>query len=282
MSEDRKMLYVADSGAEVKLTPAVVRNYLVSGGGAISDSEVMMFMMLCRDHGLNPFLREAYCVKYGNDPATMVVSYDVHKQRAARNADYKGHNAGTVVEDKNGQYVRRNGCTTYPGDTLIGGWCTVYRDDKEPFDHEVSFEEYVGRKKDGTANRQWATKPATMIRKVAVAQALREAFPARLQGLYAAEEFGRSEESMPTDVIENVDFTIKEDDQPLPKYITKGMVGSLESICNGDKQLVHEAAVACGYETVDTVYIDDYRTVYDKLHEIVAQMNAHNIEDESA
>ena len=32
-------------------------------------------------------------------------------------------------------------------------------------------------------------KPATMIRKVAVVQALREAFPDRFQGLYAQEEF---------------------------------------------------------------------------------------------
>ena len=48
--------------------------------------------------------------------------------------------------------------------------------------------EYIGRKSDGTVNSQWAVKPATMIRKVAKMQALREAFPEDLQGLYAAEE----------------------------------------------------------------------------------------------
>lgn len=53
----------------------------------------------------------------------------------------------------------------------------------------VSFDEYVGRKKDGTINSQWSKKPATMIRKVAVVQALREAFPDKFQGLYAQEEF---------------------------------------------------------------------------------------------
>lgn len=53
----------------------------------------------------------------------------------------------------------------------------------------VSFDEYVGRKKDGTINGQWSKKPATMIRKVAVVQALREAFPDKFQGLYAQEEF---------------------------------------------------------------------------------------------
>ena len=34
----------------------------------------------------------------------------------------------------------------------------------------------------------WASKPATMIRKVALVQALREAFPEDLQGMYSIEE----------------------------------------------------------------------------------------------
>ena len=42
-------------------------------------------------------------------------------------------------------------------------------------------------------NQQWSKKPATMIRKVALVQALREAFPANLGGMYAAEEVGREE-----------------------------------------------------------------------------------------
>ncbi len=36
----------------------------------------------------------------------------------------------------------------------------------------------------------WAAKPGTMIRKVALVQALREAFPEDLQALYDAEEMG--------------------------------------------------------------------------------------------
>lgn len=52
----------------------------------------------------------------------------------------------------------------------------------------VGIDEYIGRKKDGTVNSQWSKKPGTMIRKVAVVQALREAFPDRFQGMYAQEE----------------------------------------------------------------------------------------------
>lgn len=53
--------------------------------------------------------------------------------------------------------------------------------------------EYTGRKSDGSPNGQWSGKPATMIRKVALVQALREAFPARLGALYTAEERGYAE-----------------------------------------------------------------------------------------
>ena len=58
---------------------------------------------------------------------------------------------------------------------------------------EVSMDEYVGRKKDGTLNSQWSKRPATMIRKVALVQALRESFPHNVSGMYTAEEVGQVE-----------------------------------------------------------------------------------------
>ena len=42
-------------------------------------------------------------------------------------------------------------------------------------------------------NSQWKSKPATMIRKVAVVQALREAFPEDFGGLYSEEELSQAE-----------------------------------------------------------------------------------------
>mgnify|MGYP001310735683 FL=1 len=49
---------------------------------------------------------------------------------------------------------------------------------------------YIQKKKDGTVNSMWSSKPCTMIRKVAQSQALREAFPNELRGLYEKEEMG--------------------------------------------------------------------------------------------
>ena len=178
------------NGEMVKLSPAMIKKYLVSGGGNVTDGEVMMFLSLCRYQHLNPFLKEAYLIKFGStDPATIVTGKDVFTKRADANPNYKGKKAGVVVLRKDGSIEEREGTMVLPDEKIVGGWAKVFIKDKEPEYLSVSFEEYAGRKKDGTLNSQWSKKPATMIRKVAVVQALREAFPDRFQGMYAQEEF---------------------------------------------------------------------------------------------
>ena len=44
----------------VRLSPNIIRKYLVNGNGAVTDQEIVMFLNLCRFQHLNPFLREAY------------------------------------------------------------------------------------------------------------------------------------------------------------------------------------------------------------------------------
>ncbi len=61
---------------------------------------------------------------------------------------------------------------------------------EKPVENTVSFDEYCLKGKDGKPMSNWAAKPGTMIRKVALVQALREAFPEDLQALYDAEEMG--------------------------------------------------------------------------------------------
>ena len=190
------MAFEYDSnGEKVKLSPATVRNYLVNGGGNVTDQEVMMYLTLCRYQHLNPFLKEVYLIKYGNSPATIVTGKDLFMKRANRNPNYAGKKAGIIVASKeNGAVTEREGTVYIPEtEELIGGWAKVYiKGHTEPEYASVSFNEYAGRKSDGTLNSQWATKPATMIRKVALVQALREAFPEDFGGLYSPEEMGNS------------------------------------------------------------------------------------------
>lgn len=182
-------------GMKIRLTPEIVRNYLVSGNKeAVSMQELAMFMNLCKYSQLNPWVKEAYCIKYGSEPATMVVGKEAFQKRAEANPNYDGSEAGIVVLDKFEEVVYRKGTMKLPGDELIGGYAEVWRKDRTHSTRiEVSFDEYAGRKKDGSLNGQWSKKPATMIRKVALVQALRETFPSAFGGMYAAEEQGAEE-----------------------------------------------------------------------------------------
>lgn len=184
------------NGAEVTLTPETVKNYLVSGDkDKVTMQEVVMFINLCKFNGLNPWLKEAYCIKYGTEPATIVPAKDAFMKRAESNPDFDGYKAGLIIYDEEtGELTYREGSMLMKHEVLAGGYAEVYRKDRtHPYRAEVSFDEYAGKKKDGTLNRQWGSKPATMIRKVALVQALREAFPSNLGGMYTAEEQGVDE-----------------------------------------------------------------------------------------
>lgn len=172
----------------VSLSMQDIKNYLVSGGGAITDSEAYMFLNLCKHQHLNPFLREAYCIKYGNNPAQMVVGKDTFIKRARHRKDFDGFKAGVLIQTKDGEIIEREGSFRAPGENLLGGWAKVFiKGLSTPYYAAVEWGEYV-QLKEGRPNKMWASKPTTMIRKVALSQALREAFPDDMGGLYEPEE----------------------------------------------------------------------------------------------
>ena len=174
------------------LTADTVRNYLVSGNGNVTDQEVVMFIELCKAQHLNPFIREAYLIKFGNSPANIVVGKDVFVKRAYRNPNFKGMKAGIVILAKDGEMKYREGSLKAPGESLIGGWCEVYVKDIEyPIRSEVSMEEY------SKGQSTWKQMPCVMIRKCAMVTALREAFPEDLQGMYDAAEIQNVPDKLP-------------------------------------------------------------------------------------
>lgn len=220
-------------GSKIDLTVMDVKNYLVSGNAnKVTPQEVGMFLKLCEGQKLNPFLREAYIVKYGDQAAQMVVGKDAFTKRAESNPNYKGAKSGVIVVNLSKQIENREGTFVYVegGEKLVGGWARVhFKDDKEEVFNTVSLSEY------NTGKSLWASKPATMIRKVALVQALREAFPNALGQLYIAEEVGVDEE-LPTDPINP-----KEDDKPQepPKMAGKALKNQI-------MQLAHEKELMTG------------------------------------
>lgn len=179
--------FTSETGLDVTITPDDVKNVLCPNA---TDTEIALFLELCAAQKLNPFIRDAYLVKYKQDqPAQMVTGKAVFLKRAQANPRFKGFKAGVVYMDGQGRVNKREGGAVYEiaGERLIGGWCEVLMDKMQPVYNEVSLAEY------STGRSMWKDagnggKPATMIRKVALCQSLREAMPTDFQGMYSEEE----------------------------------------------------------------------------------------------
>lgn len=182
------VIYEVD-GNEIKLTPSIVQEYIVGSNAKITLPEFKFFTELCKARGLNPFLKEAYCIKYGDEPAAMVVGKDAILKRAILHPQYNGMSSGIIVTNEKKEVIERQGTFKLPSEELVGGWAKVFRKDWEhPTYVSVSFDEVAQRKRDGNLNPNWATKGATMVEKVAKVRALRETFIEKLGGMYEAEE----------------------------------------------------------------------------------------------
>lgn len=206
------------AGQTVKLSYTIVRNFLTKGNKNVADADIVQFIQICKFNQLNPYLGEAYLVKYGEQPAQMIVSKEALMKRAEANEHYQGFTAGIIV--KRGDSIEYLEGTFYlGGDVLVGGWCRVHRDDrKTPIYQSVNLSEYD--KKQST----WKEKPSTMIRKIAIVQAMREAFPTQLGAMYTREEVG----------VEDVPYTeIRDDVQQEIAHNANGEEISVES-ASGD------------------------------------------------
>lgn len=179
--------YRANDGVEVQLTAQTVQAYIATGNAQADPADVVRFMATCRARGLNPLAGDCYMTVYqgaSGKSVSTVVSKDYFVRTATQDPAFDGMRAGIVVMGKDGQLSYREGCICgRQTERLVGGWAEVLvRGRSVPSRAEVSLEEYDQHRS------LWKTKPATMIRKVALVQALREAFPAKFGGVYDRDE----------------------------------------------------------------------------------------------
>lgn len=170
----------AMDGQRMTVTFDDVRNFICKEA---TIAECRIFLETCKQYHLNPFTKEAYLIHYdnknGDTASTIVLGKTCYMKMAEAHPQYDGFEAGIIVVDEAaGELIHRKGSIVYQGETLVGGWANTYRKDRSrPFYEEVNFSEY------DTKKSLWVTKPATMIRKVALVHTLREAFPATFGGL---------------------------------------------------------------------------------------------------
>ena len=182
-------------GSVVKLSPQIVQEYVVGTDANITAQEYKFFVELCKVRGLNPFLREAYLIKYSSgSPASIVVGKDAIVKRAVMHRSFNGREQGIIIQKEDGTIEQRKGTFKLSNEKLVGGWARVYRKDWEhPIEITVAFDEVAQYKQDGTLNSNWNLKGATMVEKVALVRALREAFVEDLSGMYDSDEVWSSE-----------------------------------------------------------------------------------------
>lgn len=170
----------AMDGQRMTVTFDDVRNFICKEA---TIAECRIFLETCKQYHLNPFTKEAYLIHYdnknGDTASTIVLGKTCYMKMAEAHPQYDGFEAGVIVfVPEVGELIHREGSIIYKGEELVGGWAKTYRKDRSrPFYEEVNFSEY------DTQKSLWVTKPATMIRKVALVHTLREAFPATFGGL---------------------------------------------------------------------------------------------------
>lgn len=186
--------YRAQDGSDVRLSPAIVARYVVTGNAEADERDVFAFMAKCQARGLNPLAGDAYMTTFqgqSGKSTSVIVSKDYFVRVAQSQPDFDGMQAGVVVVS-NGQVQHREGSLVLEGEALVGGWAVVHkRTQTYPSRAEVALSEY------NTGKSLWRSKPATMIRKVALVQALREAYPGAFGGIYDGSEMPEPVAPMP-------------------------------------------------------------------------------------
>jgi hypothetical protein len=160
-----------------QISIADVKKYIAPNA---TDKELFMFMGICKSYGLNPLKREIHFVKYGNVAASIIVGYEIYLKRAERTGKLDGWKCW-IEGDKAVIEIKRK-------------------------DQSIPIRWEVDRKEFDKAQSTWKTMPNFMLKKVAIAQGFRLAFPDELGGLpYLAEELPQtaklSSEELPKEAV---------------------------------------------------------------------------------
>jgi phage recombination protein Bet len=172
----------------------------------ITDDEFALFIEQCKRSGLDPLLREAFCVPRRQNIGTRDHPRWIDKRefqpseagmlsRAEDFPDHRGASAAAVydadaceVDAAAGQVLHK----FHPGKkrgALLGAWARVEREGRTA---TVVWLDVDGYRQ---SSPMWSKIPATMIEKCARVAALRKAYPKVFGGLYIKEELPEGEEA---------------------------------------------------------------------------------------
>ncbi len=144
-----------------------------------TDAQLAQFLQVCKATGLNPFLREVWCIPATN---TIMTSRDGYLRVANDNPNFDGMETKVERDDKG---------------IPIKATCSVWRKDRgRPIVCEAYYSEY---RKDSNV---WKTYPSAMISKVAEVLALKRSFA--INGVVTEEEIGNPERAVAASSVASV------------------------------------------------------------------------------
>ena len=176
--------YQSTDGRDIELTPKKVIEELVSAKYKpfMNERNTEIIIATLASLRMNPLSGDCHIGFFKGKP-TIMPSINYYQRVASQQDSYDGMESGIVASYGDADLKRFDGCIVPSGWTLIGGWATAYdKNRSHPVHIEVPLSEY------DQGNTMWESKPATMIRKVAKAQALRELYPGNFANTYIAEE----------------------------------------------------------------------------------------------
>lgn len=159
-----------------------------------TETEFQLLLYTAHKYGLDPLVKQIFCVKYSNSPAAIFTSRDGFLSIAHRSGQFDGMETKALRDDTG---------------RLIGAACRIWRKDmSHAFVVEVSLDEYASER-----NPNWKSRPETMIKKVAESQCLRRAF--NISGIYEPGEFDKNDmPSRQTETVVDSDGVIVDEPEP--------------------------------------------------------------------
>lgn len=156
----------------VEVPKQTLLDYLTAFGLAsqLTQEEKLQFIEVAQAFRLNPFRREIHVAVYGEGEyrrMSIVVGYQVYLDRAERTGQLDGWRAWVEGQGED-----------------MKALVEIHRKDwRSPFVHEVYWKEAVQRKRDGQPTSFWTKMPKFQLKKVAISQGFRLAFPSELGGM---------------------------------------------------------------------------------------------------
>lgn len=148
-----------------------------------TDDELKLFVQVCKKRELDPFARQIYAIKRG-DQMTIQISIDGLRLQAQRSGKYRGQSTPLFC-GADGVWVDVWLASYAPTAAKV----TIHHADFiEPMVGVALYKSYAQ-----TNNNLWKTMPDVMLSKCAEGIAIRKAFPLETSGLYLEEEMHQAE-----------------------------------------------------------------------------------------